>query len=499
MTRRAAALPVAARLRAAPRGRRAPAPSFDARVTRSSAPSTTSSRRARSRRRGHRWKASPFPRGTRTASSASSSTGASTRCPAFGNEWYPRNMYDRTEPEFAHHVATYGPQATFGYKDFIPRFTAEQLRRGAHGPRCSRRPARATSCRSPSTTTASRCTTAASPSGAPRRWARSATSSASSPRRCGPRGWCSACRRTAPSTGGSSTTGRRSTPMSAIRDMPAFYGPAVDRKASEAQTTPPDAAFLDDWLARTAELVDKYQPQLVWFDWWIAQPAFQQPTAAVRRLLLQPRRASGTRASPSTTRSTAASRSPTRPACSTSSAASWRRFARTSGRPTRRSRRTRGATSRTRTTRRWTRSSTTCRHRQQERRLLLNIGPKPDGTIPEPEETDAARDRAMAGGQRRGDLRHAAVDGVRRGADGGGRRARSRDTKRQAFTPRDVRFTTKGKTLYAIVLAWPTEGHATITSLAKGARNAPGEISATCRCWDRRRRSPGHATRLACT
>ncbi len=44
--------------------------------------------------------------------------------PAFGNEWYPRNMYQQGSPEFAHHVATYGPQATFGYKDFIPGLSA---------------------------------------------------------------------------------------------------------------------------------------------------------------------------------------------------------------------------------------------------------------------------------------------------------------------------------------------------------------------------------------
>ena len=29
---------------------------------------------------------------------------------------------------------------------------------------------------------------------------------------------------------------------------------------------PHDQAFKDDWLARTCELVDKYQPDLVWFD-----------------------------------------------------------------------------------------------------------------------------------------------------------------------------------------------------------------------------------------
>jgi alpha-L-fucosidase len=33
---------------------------------------------------------------------------------------------------------------------------------------------------------------------------------------------------------------------------------------------PHDQAFKDDWLARTCELVDKYQPDLVWFDFGIA-------------------------------------------------------------------------------------------------------------------------------------------------------------------------------------------------------------------------------------
>ena len=46
--------------------------------------------------------------------------------PAFGNEWYPRNMYLEGSPEFEHHRKTYGPHARFGYKDFIPMFKAEK-------------------------------------------------------------------------------------------------------------------------------------------------------------------------------------------------------------------------------------------------------------------------------------------------------------------------------------------------------------------------------------
>ena len=48
--------------------------------------------------------------------------------PAFSNEWYPRNMYEPGFDAYKHHIATYGTQDKFGYKDFIPMFKAEQLR-----------------------------------------------------------------------------------------------------------------------------------------------------------------------------------------------------------------------------------------------------------------------------------------------------------------------------------------------------------------------------------
>ena len=34
--------------------------------------------------------------------------------PAFGSEWYPRQMYLEGTKEFQHHRATYGPQDQFG-------------------------------------------------------------------------------------------------------------------------------------------------------------------------------------------------------------------------------------------------------------------------------------------------------------------------------------------------------------------------------------------------
>ncbi|MDD4590401.1 MAG: alpha-L-fucosidase [Parabacteroides sp.] len=47
--------------------------------------------------------------------------------PAFDNEWYARNMYQKGSKAYEHHIATWGTQDKFGYKDFIPLFKAEKF------------------------------------------------------------------------------------------------------------------------------------------------------------------------------------------------------------------------------------------------------------------------------------------------------------------------------------------------------------------------------------
>jgi len=57
-----------------------------------------------------------------------------------------------------------------------------------------------------------------------------------------------------------------------------LYGPAQPSPADWHQLHSeerPDEAFIDDWIARCTELVDKYQPQLFWFDWWIQHKAWE--------------------------------------------------------------------------------------------------------------------------------------------------------------------------------------------------------------------------------
>ena len=47
--------------------------------------------------------------------------------PAFGNEWYPRNMHFEGTREYKHHLEKYGHPSAFGYHDFVPMFKAEHF------------------------------------------------------------------------------------------------------------------------------------------------------------------------------------------------------------------------------------------------------------------------------------------------------------------------------------------------------------------------------------
>lgn len=47
--------------------------------------------------------------------------------PAYLSEWYSRCMYIQGSREFEHHIKKYGKHTEFGYKDFIPMFTADKF------------------------------------------------------------------------------------------------------------------------------------------------------------------------------------------------------------------------------------------------------------------------------------------------------------------------------------------------------------------------------------
>lgn len=47
--------------------------------------------------------------------------------PAYGNEWYPRWMHFEGSDIYKHHLSTYGHPSKFGYHDFVPLFKAENF------------------------------------------------------------------------------------------------------------------------------------------------------------------------------------------------------------------------------------------------------------------------------------------------------------------------------------------------------------------------------------
>ena len=203
--------------------------------------------------------------------------------PAFGNEWYPRNMYLEGSPEFEHHVKTYGPQVKFGYKDFIPQLTGEKFDAEQWAQLFKEAGARFV------VPVAEHHDGFAMYDCSFSDW----TAVKMGPRRDIVGELAAAVRKHDLTFGVSSHRaehwwffdgGRRFD--SDVQDpaYESFYGPAQPA-ASVSFTDPawesrdwqprPHAKFLEDWLARTCELVDKYQPQIVWFDWWIVQHIFE--------------------------------------------------------------------------------------------------------------------------------------------------------------------------------------------------------------------------------
>ena len=60
--------------------------------------------------------------------------------PAYGNEWYPRNMHltEGSRSYYKHHVETYGEPDKFGYHDFVPMFKAEKFDADAWADLCAK-------------------------------------------------------------------------------------------------------------------------------------------------------------------------------------------------------------------------------------------------------------------------------------------------------------------------------------------------------------------------
>ena len=385
--------------------------------------------------------------------------------PAFGNEWYPRNMYQQGSKEYEHHVATFGSQAKFGHKGFVPLFKAEH-----YDPDYWAGLFRQAGAKYVVPVAEHHDGFAMYDSGFTE-WC----AAKMGPKRDLIGELAEAVRKQWLVFGLSSHRAEHWWFMdggmqfdSDVQDprFADFYGPAQPRG------TQPHDEYLQDWLARTCELVDKYQPQLVWFDWWIEEPVFEpylRKFAAYyynrgidwdRGVAINYKK----RAIPEN----AAVYDIERGQLTEIRYPFWQTDTSIS------------------------KNSWGFVHEQDYKAasdvigdlvdivskngaLLLNIGPRADGTIPEPEvEVLLEIGRWLAvNGEAIYATRPWTVygEGPTRVAGGS-----FRDTARRSFTAQDVRFTTKGDVLYATFFGWPERGEVTIGSLGANLRMYSHEI-----------------------
>ena len=383
--------------------------------------------------------------------------------PAFGSEWYPRSMYITGSDEFKHHVATYGSQSKFGYKDFIPLFKAKKFDATAWAKLFKQAGVKYV------------VPVAEHHDGFPMYDSDFTNWSA---KKLGPKRdligeQAKAFRKAGIVFGASSHRAEHwfffdggTYFDSDVRDTnnAALYGPAVNKRTSEAQAEPPDKAFLDDWLLRSCEIVDKYRPQVVYFDWWICQPVFQpylKTFAAYyynrgaewkKQVAINFKEWEGISFPQGSgvfdmERGQAAEIRPTLwQTCTSVSKNSWGYIKNHDYKAT-------GEL-----------VDELVDIVSKNGTMLLNIGPRADGTIPEREQ-QMLRDIG-AWLKINGEAIYGPRPWIKFGEGPTQTAAGSfSDKNKPQFTAEDLRFTTKGKTLYAIALAWPTNRKLVVKSL----------------------------------
>ena len=201
------------------------------------------------------------------------------------SEWYPRHMYRQGSPEHEHFKRHYGDMKSFGYKDLIPLFTAPKFDPDAWMDLFAEAGAKYV------TPVAEHHDGYQMYDSELSRW----NSVQTGPRRdvlgelkaaAEKRGivLCASSHRAEHYwflNGGRYFDSDVNDP--AYDD---FYGPAMRSDTLTDDPVPPDLYSTDirsprmrehceNWLARTAEIVDRYRPAMVYFDWWINNAAFR--------------------------------------------------------------------------------------------------------------------------------------------------------------------------------------------------------------------------------
>ena len=196
--------------------------------------------------------------------------------PAFGSEWYPRDMYRPDSNEYKHHLATFGSPDKFGYKDFVPMFKAEKFDPAAWAKLFKEAGAKYV------VPVAEHHDGFAMYDSDLSDW----TAAKKGPHRDIIGDLAKAVRAEGLHFGASSHRVEHNFFLGVGRAIPSdindpqyadFYGPAHTWLESKSGTplnndfTFVSSAWTADWLARSSEIVQKYHPDIMYFDWWIGQ------------------------------------------------------------------------------------------------------------------------------------------------------------------------------------------------------------------------------------
>jgi alpha-L-fucosidase len=393
---------------------------------------------------------------------------------AFGNEWYPRNMYEPGFDAYKHHIATYGPQDKFGYKDFIPMFKAERFDPSEWAELFKKAGAKYV------VPVAEHHDGFAMYDSGLSDW----TAAKMGPHRDVIGDLAKSVRAQGLYFGVSSHRVEHDFFMGVGRKIPsdvndpqfaAFYGPAQVGVINWGTPVGSDftyvsSAWTDDWLARGAELVEKYHPDLVYFDWWIGQASIRPNLTRFAAFYYNRSLKYGDHVGVINYKDYAMqahagvldvergqlddTRTPQWQTDTSVSNKSWGYIKEDTFK-----------------------SPESVVHQlidivSKNGNLLLNIGPRSDGTIPE--EVQRVLLEVGSWLNVNGD----AIYGTRPWriyGEGPTKVAAGsfHDTDTAHYTPEDFRFTTKADALYVIGLAWPANGEAVIRSLAATVGSQP--------------------------
>lgn len=382
------------------------------------------------------------------------------------HDWYARGMYIQGSDEYKHHLAHYGAPKDFGWKDFIPMLTMEKFE--------------------------------------PEQWTRLFTEAGADyivpvaehhdgfqnyrselshwnayemgPHRDIMGDLLNAAGREGMTIGASSHRvehwwflGNGRTFDSDVNDEIGpdhIYWPAMPEPANQQDLfskPEPDQAFLEDWLLRSCEIVDRYHPSIMYFDWWIQHEAvkpYLQRFAAYYYNRMEERGGCvinykhdafpfGT-AVPDIERGSFAEAKPFLWQSDTSvMRGSWCY----SEQPDRAVYKSPAEIIRT-----------LVDVVSKNGRLLLNFGPRPDGLLA---DQDVAILHAMADWMKVNDeaIHGTGVWRIQQEGPTANVEGQFSDGAEAGYTSRDYRFTCRGKSIYAVCMVCPEDGKADIRSL----------------------------------